>query len=288
MNSHVVERRFFFHANAVALAGHVRRPEEFFIPAVASSCLPVTGGIGKADAEAAVFGDLLSYSGASTSVSGNFVDTDTAKAVDFSHGNHGDNTLATATSAEASVTGLKMTSGGRVLEIEKLETKMSAFSDRRKTTEFRTLSAEFQGVRIDGVGLKVATHCDIFTEYSTKQKLANEFAANKDFRARYAPCFFSPRPANSRIRRIPEIDGVVYGTVVTNLEWEGGHHPDAVISGNSIKVPEFGSVHFGEILIEEGFRRLTLLRFQLGSPQGGVGSGPEVQTNGSTWPPQGF
>jgi hypothetical protein len=286
MNRQTVERRFFFHANAVGLAAHIRRPEEFFIPSVASSCLPVTGGIGNAEAEPADFGDLLSHRGVSTSVSGDFVDTATEKAADFTHGNHGDNILATVTHAEASVIGLKITSGGRTLEIGKLEAKMSAFSDRRKTTEFRSLSAEFQDVRIDGIPLKITTHCDMLAEYATKQKLASEFAANKDFRSRYAPCFFSPRPSNSRTRRIPEVDGIIYGTVVNNLEWVGNGLSDIVISGNSVKIPEFGSVYFGEILIEEGFRRLTLLRFQLGSPRGGEGSAAEVQTNGTPWPPQ--
>jgi hypothetical protein len=39
-------------------------------------------------------------------------------------------------------------------------------------------------------------------------------------------------------------------------------------------------------LIEESSRRLTLVRFQLGSPSGGDGSLAEVQTNGSSWPPR--
>ena len=278
------EKRFFFHANAVGIAAHVRRPEDSFLPAVASTCLPVTGGVGKAEAGGANFGDLLSYRSVSTTVFGDFVDK--RAAVLFTHGNHGQNNLATETTAEARVTGLSMSNGNRLLEIEALEAKMSASSDRRRVAQFHTLSAEFQHVRIDGVGLKVSTHCDVFTEHSTKQKLAQAFAKHEEFRSRYSAYFFSQKPAGSHRRRIPESGGIIFGTVVTSLDWEGNAPKGAAITGNSVKIDGFGSIYFGEILIEEGFRRLTLLRFQLGSPTGGSGSAAEVQTNGSSWPPR--
>jgi len=284
MKTEVVEKRFFFHANAVALAGHVRRPVDFFIPSVASSCLPVTGGMGEAVAKGASFGDLLSYRSASTSVFGDFEDS--SKAAEFTHGNHGKNELPTATSAESRVTGLKITNGDRLLEIEALEAKMSASSDRQRSPEFHSLSAEFQRVRVDGIGLKIATHCEMFTQYTTKQRLVQAFAKSRQFRDAYASFFFTEKPLNSRQRGIPQTDRIIYGTIVSNLEWEGRAPEGVAIAGNSVKILDFGSIYFGEILIEERFRRLTLVRFQLGSPSGGDGSLVEVQTNGSSWPPR--
>jgi hypothetical protein len=283
MKKHPVEKRFFFHANAVALAAQIRRPEEFLIPAVASSCLPVTGGVGKATTAGERFGEILSYSSASTSVSGDFIDT--AKAADFTHGNHGDNDLATATHAESQLNVLRMANGGHLVEIAKLEAKMSSFSDRQGATEFRTMSAEFDQVRIDGVGLQVVTHCEIFTRLPTKLKLTQEFSSDAAFRDRYGACFFSATPG-SRKRRMPEADGLIYATVVTSLNWEGNAPEGAVVTGNSVKIAGFGSVYFGEILIEESFRRLTMLRFELGSACGGTGSVAEIQANGSSWPPR--
>jgi hypothetical protein len=284
MKTRAVEKRFFFHANAVALAGHVRRPDDSFIPAMASACLPVTGGVGEAVSKRASFGDLLSYRSASSRVSGDFEDS--SKAAEFTHGNHGKNGLPTATSAESRVTGLRMTNGGRVLEIESLEAKMEAFSNRRGSTEFHSLSAEFQGVRVDGIGLKIATHCEVFTEYTTRQKLLQAFAKNQKFRDSYASFFFTEKPLNPRQRSLPQTQGIIYGTIVSNLEWEGPAPKSALIAGNSVKIQGFGSIYFGEILIEESSRRLTLVRFQLGSPSGGDGSLAEVQTNGSSWPPR--
>lgn len=282
MKKRPVEKRFFFHANAVALAAHIRRPEELLIPAVASSCLPVTGGVGKALTEGDRFGETLSYRSASTNVSGDFIDT--LKAADFTRGNHCDNDLATETQAESQVSVLRLAGDGHLVEVEKLEAKMSSYSDRQGATEFRTMSAEFGGVRIDGVGLQVVTHCEIFTALPTKLKLAQEFSKDAAFRDRYGACFFSKTPG-SRKRRIPEADGLIYATVVTGLNWEGEAPKGAVIKGNSVDIAGFGSVYFGEILIEESFRRLTMLRFELGCSCGGSGAVCEIQTNGSGWPP---
>jgi hypothetical protein len=273
MKKNPVEKRFFFHANAVALAAQLCGPEEAFIPAVASSCLPVTGGVGKATSTGERFGETLSYGNAATNVSGTFTEPEKDR--------------ATATNAESQVSVLRMANGGHVVEIGRLEAKMSSFSDHEGPTEFRTMSADFDQVRIDGVGLQVVTHCELFTGLPTKLKLAQEFSKDEAFRDRYRAFFFSRTPG-SRKRRIPEADGLIYATVVTSLNWEGKPPEGAVIAGNSVKIAGFGSVYFGELLIEEAFRRLTLFRFNLGCSCGGGGTGAvcEIQTNGSSWPPQ--
>jgi hypothetical protein len=284
MKTQGVEKRFFFHANAVALAGHVRRPDDFFIPAVASAGLPVTGGVGEGVGKRASFGDLLSYRSASSKVSGDFEDS--SKAAEFTHGNHGKNGLSTVTSAESRVSGLKVTNGARTLEIDSLEAKMEAFSDRRGSTEFRSLSAKFQGVRVDGTGLKISTHCEVFTQYTTRQKLLQAFAKNRKFRDSYASFFFTQEPLNPPEQSLSQTQPIVYGTIVSNLVWEGSTPKSALIAGNSVKIQDLGSIYFGEILIEESSRRLTLVRLQLGSPSGGDVSLVDIQTNGSTWPPR--
>ena len=42
--------------------------------------------------------------------------------------------------------------------------------------------------------------------------------------------------------------------------------------------------YFGEVLIDPDQRRLTMVRFDLGSPDGGKASGGGVQSNGSWFP----
>jgi len=50
-------------------------------------------------------------------------------------------------------------------------------------------------------------------------------------------------------------------------------------------VPDFGKIYFGEMFIKGDSRRLTMVRFQLGSPDGGEVAAAEGETNPSTWPP---
>jgi hypothetical protein len=49
-------------------------------------------------------------------------------------------------------------------------------------------------------------------------------------------------------------------------------------------VPNFGKVYFGELLMSALERRMTLARFELGSPLGGYVGGGDVGSNGSWYP----
>lgn len=51
-----------------------------------------------------------------------------------------------------------------------------------------------------------------------------------------------------------------------NLRGAGFSESNVEIEGNVMHLPDFGSIHFGEILIARSYRRISMLRFQLGSP----------------------
>ena len=55
----------------------------------------------------------------------------------------------------------------------------------------------------------------------------------------------------------------------------------AQIDHHSVVVKDFGKIFFGEILITSSSRRLTMMRLELGSDDGGTASGPDVDINGS-------
>jgi hypothetical protein len=84
--------------------------------------------------------------------------------------------------------------------------------------------------------------------------------------------------------RLPESNGMVLCTLVEKMEWDGREHPTARIDGNTLIIPDFGKVYFAELLIGDYARRLTLVRIQLGSPEGGDATASEIETNGSFWP----
>jgi hypothetical protein len=301
MDTHpAVEKRFIFRGNAVALAAHIRRPNDFFVPAMASSGLPVTGGLAEAKAAAQSFRDLISFESAYTRASGDFADT--KRAVDFTHGNYGENELPTNTFVEASLTGLKINvpqaagaaPSHRVFLAGQLHLRMESTSDRRSPAAFRSLEATIDGVSVDGRALKVKTAPEVFARNETKEKLCKTFEENSDFRKQYSNLFFPTGEESKGLlggllgkHEIPNAKGTIFGTIVTGLEWEG-QRPDrpTEIKGNQLAIEGIGTIYFGEILIDENARRLTLVRFQLGSPDGGEGSACEAGANGETWPPQ--
>jgi hypothetical protein len=308
-----VDKRFIFHGNAVALAATIRRPETFFVPAIASSCLPVTGGL----AEVAVltsqsFKDIVSFRSASSRATGDY--SDIRKAADFTHGNFGQNDLPTNTSVEAALEGFQIRiaqeekgpSGAPIVKsfiAGKLNAHMESASDRRGTVAFRSLHAIIDGVAVrdsvspdDAGNLKITLAPEAFSENETKEKLVKRYTEDSDFRKQYFTLFLPPGERDRGglaglfgKHEIPNAErGPIVATIVKNIEWQGKPAAGTKISGNRVDIEGIGSIFFGEILIEEGFRRLTLVRFELGSPYGGQGSVCEVQSNGTNWPPLGF
>jgi len=68
---------------------------------------------------------------------------------------------------------------------------------------------------------------------------------------------------------------------VKSIKWDGDPFPGAQIDHNTVTIPDFGRVFFGELLISRCERRLTMVRGALGSDSGGDVGGGDVQDNGS-------
>ena len=280
-----IERRFLFHGSALGVAAHIRRPNDYFLDSVASSTLAITGGRTEAYVEAGGAG-IISFRSAATRAYGDFMPPE--EVVRFTYGNHGDNNLPTRTVVQARVSGFKIEVpqvdedrhpdlAVRTVFIEEMDALLESTSDRWTPNAFRTLTASIRGVVVDGRELIVETDTRLFTEKCTKKKLdcALDCALDdEDFRQRCS-------------NQITYDDRVLtLGTVVTGLRWADGPAIDTKLENNRLTILGLGSLYFGEIIIQEGFRRLTLVRFQLGSPDGGCGVSGQVESNGQTYPPQ--
>ena len=290
-----IEKRFIYHANAVAFAAHIRRPKDFQFKAVASSCLPVTGGLAEATSGPQSFDETISFKAASTSAEGDFADT--RRAVDFTQGNFGENELSTQTIVDARLSGLKIVgspaTGKPVTFIaDELHARIESFSDRRTPIAFRGLEATINGVSVDGHQLIVTTAPEVCTQHETYDKLVKAYQDDSNFRKQFGALFYPTGHEKTGVgalltkSSIPNAGGLILGTVVTSLRWAAQPAPGTEIRGNRLIIEGIGSVFFGEILYEHNSRRLTLLRFQLGSPVGADGSACDVQSNGQGWPPQ--
>jgi hypothetical protein len=288
------ENRFLFHGNAVGFAAHIRRPDDFFVPTMAKSCLPVTGGVAEASEHNKCFHDIVSFESVSTRATGDFKKP--KEVVAFTHGNHGDNELPTVTMVEGTLTGFKIevrqpastadaAPAIRKLKIDLLKARMENASNRSGSTTFHALDTEIKGASVDGHAFRVMTNPELFATHDTKKKLELAFQEKRKFHDDHGHHFFATGEGNEP-GKLPQANGIVLCTVVKAIEWVNSPAPECEIDGNRLKISGIGSIYFGELLIEEDFRRLTLLRFQLGSPYGGEGSAVDVQSNGSWWPPK--
>lgn len=306
-----VEKRFIFNGSAVAFAGRIRRPDDVFVKAAAGSHLPVTGGQAEIrlegrDVEPYQYKNVITFTTAHTRALGDF--SDPRKASDYTHSNHGENGLPANTVVQSRLEGLRIEaeadpakqSPKRIFQTKVLDVHMESSSNRKddEPISFRSLTVLFDGVSLASaalspVELKVHTAPEVFIECDTKQKLVDRYRNDGEFRKKFAPCFHPPGAQMPglisdifRKHDLPHADrGPIVATFVTKLEWAGDTPEATEILNNRLTIAGLGRIYFGEIIVDEGMRRVTLLRFELGSRVGGDASACEVVANGTHWPP---
>lgn len=283
--------RFLFRGKAVAIAGDIRRPKRLRIPAQCSVALPSIGGSAQTNSPGGKFGDLVVFASAAASVEGDYCDKDGKSAADFTFGNHSDNNLPSRTVADSMVSGLAVTVADRSVShtLNAASVRATLVSDhpgRGGEPSIRMERLEISGLSVDGIGLDVVFH-DLFTRYPTRKSLEESFLNETAHAATFDRCLFT-RPgytAPKGRRVLPEEGGILCGTVVKEIKWSREPHPAATLKGNVVIVPGLGSVHLGEIFISSNERRLTMMRFEIGCPEGGELTVVETIGDGHLWPP---
>ena len=141
-----------------------------------------------------------------------------------------------------------------------------------------------EGVSIDDSRLAITLAEDFYRECDTKDKLAKRHAAGLSPRARaHVPARGQRGWRSQRFSR-SQRHGEVHHRAGDPLGWRL-RTPRPPFTTMSCDVPNFGKIYFGEMFITGESRRLTMVRFQLGSPDGGEVAAAEGETNGGTWPP---
>ncbi len=283
------EKRFIFRGNAVALAGHIRRPRDLIIHAQASSCLPATGGYAEGRSGPQSLHDIISFESAVTTASGDYIHK--ARAARYTHGNHGENELPTRTSVTVEVRGLRIVNSGpkssRTLTCSLVSAELHSVWRRRGEQPSITGTVHLDGLELDGFRLNVGFHDKLFSRYPTKAKLCDAYENDDAFHGKHGARFFHPPGTAPRRgkRKMPEACGFIHTNLVSAIRWAGEPHPDVTIDGHRIVFPDFGSIYVGELLIGECERRLSMLRLHFGSPDGGDATVVSTDTDGTPWPP---
>jgi len=270
-------RRHVFHAHATGVAAHIRRPADAILEVKSVSALPVIGGRSESKVGRTRLGKWVSFQSAYSSAYGDYVSKAqglaTTRDKPFEQ-------AATVTRVSARVQGLTIL--GRV-KIADLSLGMEARSAQGTVEPSIRLSGNnIEGVSIDGAKLNIKLADHIFRKHHTKQLLSEAYGRLPDrHKAMFLPC----QTENGDVYEFPEANGYVKSTIVEKISWDGKPHPDAQIHGHVVRVPGLGKIYFGEMFITGDSRRLTIVRFQLGSDDGGEVTGGDGQTNGSIWPP---
>ncbi len=271
-------RRFVFRANASGISAHIRRPEDWILPVQAASSLPVTGGISESKAGPQSLGDYLHFMFAETSAHGDFADKNAAVAI--TRKEIAPDAVATETTVTATVRGLSI---GKRFVAELAQTGLVSHSPAANATQpsIRLEGNKIEGVEVDGKPLAITLDEELFCRCDTLDKLSA--AHGQGLAPEHARMFHSPKDAPPD--RLFISGGIAYATLVRKMDWPKGK-PGRLkeLGTNAFHLPGFGSVFFGELLISEFSRRLTMIRFQLGSEAGGDVSVAEGETNGSYWP----
>jgi hypothetical protein len=271
-------RRYVFRGHSTGVAAHIRRPQTKLLPVQGCSALPVTGGFHESKVGPGQLEKWVSYESVATSAHGDYVDPE--QGVATTRGEIAFDAAPTKTAVTASVTGLVIL--GRVHIGNASMGLISHSAQGTAQPVIRLEGCRLDDVRIDDSRLKIDLAEDFYCECDTLHKLADRHKAGlpQDHAG-----MFLPADSKATDVTIHATDGIVRCTIVKKVAWDGAPHPTAQIHGHVVRVPNFGKIYFGEMFITDHSRRLTMVRFQLGSDDGGEVTVSGGESNGSTIPP---
>ena len=240
---------FAYHANAYALNASFHRPTACDIEAQAATCLPIFGGHAQSFARDFCVPRLARFQSAHSHVSGSLQDEHTA-----------------STQAITTLVGLNIMD---VITADRIVARLTSEHNLDEAEgHILAIGSTFENLRIAGYTFNIIMRHELLLESKTHAELAQKVPAIKN----------RGGLANSN-------DGVAICSLVEKIETDFPGLSDADKRKHIINVPHLGTISFAEILSIEGMNTLTMLRFDLGSPDGGGGTAAVASTNGRTPPP---
>jgi hypothetical protein len=279
----VPRRRFIFRGNAAAIGGRIVRPSDVIIDSSTASSLTVAGGRSRAQAGITRFGQWVSFSAATTSAEGVF--DDVRQQVELTYGRVSEDSLTMTTRVSADVSTLSVGERPK-LTIRRMRASLTGKSPAGSGEPPIAVGNDtvIDGAAIDRFGLVITLATPLFQTHDTLSKLLAAADDPQFVRTSGGHLFMNaslgglPAPPGGRVLSTA---GTIYATIVKSIKWAAEPYPGARIDEHVVTVPELGKIFFGELLISDMSRRLTMVRLELGSPIGGFVASVEVETNGS-------
>lgn len=277
---------YLYHAHAVALGGVRESPVSQIIEAQAACALSISGGISSASAGKFNNG-LISFDSAESRV---------LSRAERKNGNY-------VYYSEVSITINNLNADNRFMAdrvITKIasEHKVPIDNDPPDDSEpeITTTGSHFENLRIGGHPVTLETCHDVFHALPTYQHCQADWK-KKDSRLRDTLMGTAldpaPKPGDPEHlhtihkgfvtqRDSKDLRRTVLCSFIKNVNGINGAE---IKNCNSIiRIPQWGTIYLGEVIISHGHRRVNMFRLQLGSPQEGGFVGGGGGSNGTTYP----
>ena len=291
---------FVYHANALAFGGVMNKPCCDVIQSQASVVLSPSGGEGSQTVRNFNYKGIITFDEASAYVGGSqkgrfrsSVATVTIRNLNLLNMVHVELLCARVTSEHLAVD--EKEQSGCVGE-----------------PEFTFEGSIIDNVRIGGRKVNVTLDHSVFSRYPTHSDFVKAFAGdaadedkvlNKEgmgaatpgmkLAARYGKrfCWPADQSANGAVMK----NGIVRGSLVADMDIpdtnedfsddEGRRRNDKILpvrrNGYIVRIADFGTIAFGEVILKDQQRTVNMLRWTLGSPVDGSGTAASATTNGT-------
>ena len=257
--------RFIFHGNAMPFGGRMvsigGKPFADTVPGPPSGSLAVIGGWTRAESKGSSYRDVFSW-GATLANSKGELRAD-------------GHFITTVTS---SIAGVRAKNDPFPFEAARLSITM--VSDHYSPDEEPSIIATeivFEDLKLDGQLIEPEWDKDL-VDHPTFASFEREYQNNEKFFRKYQKTLKDPSREATFGDPMPRIDGGYVATsFVRSLRWKKKKYP-----GNVLTLKGFGSIYFGEVLMNENNRRVTLVRLAMGSTVEAEAAYAEADPNG-TW-----
>lgn len=135
----------------------------------------------------------------------------------------------------------------------------------------------FDGLLVGGDSIMVPYDDDLIS-FPTFEKFEAQYKGDQDFYNKYQGCLKHPQGSTPKHGDdLPRNEGgYVVMTFVRNVVWR-----ERTYQGNILPVKGFGNIHFGEVLMKEDTRRITMVRLEMGCSVQADCALAEVDHNGN-------
>lgn len=281
--------RKYFHAQAIGFGGIIGKvgfkPEERLIDIFGASALSGAGGRHKNEATRRdIPEDLrrwIDFDSICVRTEGRFTEPNAVYRISESEDkNYDEGQLQTTTMSEVVIENLTVLGTFRAAKVS--ARMVSQWAGPGGDNPVFIDVPTFEGVTVNGARVDIEVNHTILG--------ANTIDKLKDAFKEFPNQFFHPKHESKIGALIGDIfkDGPHFNqnhevkyTFVSSVSGGGDTDKD---QPNRLVVKDFGHIHFGEVLAKANSRRVAMLRFALGSADGGNFEGGTMETNGS-WTP---